>query len=147
MENQLYLFIIWEQSRNKSDDIISDIQSKFIIREIFEITWSEKYFLNNLVRFYGYALPDPKKKTLLCGTGSFLLIIVEDKNPIFIDEINFHGKVKKNKNMSSQKMKYRELVGKEFAIHGSISEKETNYNLTLLLHKTTTELQKELPKK
>ena len=37
MENQLYLFIIWEQSRNKSDDIISDIQSKFIIREIFEI--------------------------------------------------------------------------------------------------------------
>ena len=60
MEEQFYLFIIWEQSRKKSDEIISDIQSKFIIREIFEITWSEKYFLNNLRRFYGYALPDPK---------------------------------------------------------------------------------------
>ena len=147
MENQLYLFIIWEQSRNKSDDIISDIQSKFIMREIFEITCSEKYFLNNLVRFYGHALPDPKKKTLLCGTGSFLLIVVEDKDPIFVDVIDFHGRIKKNENMSKQKMKYRELVGKEFSIHGSISEKETNYNLTLLLHKTTTELQKELPKK
>jgi hypothetical protein len=76
-----------------------------------------------------------------------LLIIVEDENPIFVNEIDFHGRVKKNENMSRQKMKYRELVGKEFSIHGSISEKETNYNLTLLLHKTTTELQKELPKK
>lgn len=147
MEEQFYLFIIWEQSRKKSDEIISDIQSKFIIREIFEITWSEKYFLNNLRRFYGYALPDPKKKTLLCGTGSFLLIIIEDKNPKFVTESNFYGVLTKNENIAKYKMKYREMVGTEFSIHGSISVKETNHDVTLLLHKTLLELQNVLPKK
>ena len=83
MDNNLHLFIIWDQSRNKSEEIINDITSKFIIREIFEISWNKKNFLNNLIRFYGHSLPDPKKKTLLCGTGPFLLIIVQDRNPNF----------------------------------------------------------------
>ena len=98
MDNHLYLFIIWEQSRNKSEEIINDISSKFIIREIFEISWNKKNFLNNLIRFYGHSLPDPKKKTLLCGTGPFLLIIVQDRNPNFRTGIVFNGKITINDN-------------------------------------------------
>ena len=145
MDNHLYLFIIWEQSRNKSEEIINDISSKFIIREIFEISWNKKNFLNNLIRFYGHSLPDPKKKTLLCGTGPFLLIIVQDRNPNFRTGIVFNGKITINDNIAKNKMKYREWVGEEFSIHGSISAKETDHNLTLLLRKPLSEIQNNLP--
>ena len=145
MDNHLYLFIIWEQSRNKSEEIINDITSKFIIREISEISWNKKNFLNNLIRFYGHSLPDPKKKTLLCGTGPFLLIIVQDRNPNFRTGIVFNGKITINDNIAKNKMKYREWVGEEFSIHGSISAKETDHNLTLLLRKPLSEIQNNLP--
>ena len=65
MNDQLYLFIIWEKSRHKSDLIINDIKTKFVIKEIFEVKWSEEYFLNNLIRFYGKSLPDVKKRYCL----------------------------------------------------------------------------------
>jgi hypothetical protein len=143
--SQLYLFIIWEKSRHKSDLIINDIKTKFVIKEIFEVKWSEVYFLNNLIRFYGNALPDVKKKALLSGIGSFLLILVQDQNPNFIDDIRIYGKLKTNENISKNKMKYREWIGEKYSIHGSISEKETNHDLTLLLGKTSLEVTNELP--
>ncbi|MCH7648147.1 MAG: hypothetical protein IIA83_06040, partial [Thaumarchaeota archaeon] len=145
MKNQLYLFIIWEKSRHKSDIIINDIKTKFVIREIFEIHWSKEYFQNNLIRFYGQALPDTKKKTLNSGMGAFLLILVNDPNPVFRNEIGVYGKLKINENISKNKMKYRNWIGKEFSIHGSISEKETEHDLILLLGKTSLEVANELP--
>ena len=145
MNNQLYLFIIWEKSRHKSNLIINDIKTKFVIKEIFEVKWSEEYFLNNLIRFYGYALPDVKKKALLSGTGPFLLILVQDQNPNFIENVGFYGKLKTNENISKNKMKYRKWIGEKYSIHGSISEKETNHDLTLLLGKTALEIINELP--
>ena len=63
MDNNLHLFIIWDQSRNKSEEIINDIKSNFVIKEIFEIFWNNENFQNNLIRFYGNSLPNPKKKT------------------------------------------------------------------------------------
>ncbi len=145
MNDQLYLFIIWEKSRHKSDLIINDIKTKFVIKEIFEVKWNEEYFLNNLIRFYGNSLPDVKKKALLSGTGSFLLILVQDQNPNFIDDIGIYGKLKINENIVKNKKKYRKWIGKEYSIHGSISEKETNHDLTLLLGKTSFEVANELP--
>ena len=76
-----------------------------------------------------------------------MLIIIEDKNPKFVTESNFYGVLTKNENIAKYKMKYREMVGTEFSIHGSISVKETNHDVTLLLHKTLLELQNVLPKK
>jgi hypothetical protein len=145
MNEQLYLFIIWEKSRYKSDLIIDDIKTRFVIKEIFEIKWSKEYFLNNLIRFYGNSLPDVKKKALLSGTGPFLLIIIQDQNPNFIDDVGIYGKLKINENMSKNKEKYRKWIGEKYSIHGSISEKETNHDLTLLLGKTSFEIVNELP--
>ena len=146
MDNHTHLFIIWEQSRHKTDLIFRDIKSKFTIREVFEIIWTEKNFQNNLIRFYGHSLHDPKKKKLLCGTGPFLLIIVHDENPSIRIESGYTGKIIINDNIATSKMMYREWIGQDFSIHGSISHKETNHNLTLLLHKPLRELEKTLPK-
>ena len=145
--SQLYLFIIWDESRFKSESIINDIKTKFVIRDIYDIQWNKENFLNNLIRFYGHSLPDAKKKSLLCGTGSFLLIIVEDATPIFRIEKGLYSDLKINENIANAKMKYRDWVGKEFSIHGSIYEKETNHDLTLLLGKTSDQLLENLPPK
>ena len=51
-----------------------------------------------------------------------------------------------NINMIENKMKYRKWVGEEYSIHSSISEKETNHDLTLLFNKNTKDLEKELSK-
>jgi len=146
MDNHTYIFIIWDESRHKTDLILDDIKSKFTIREVFEITWTEKNFQNNLIRFYGHSLPNPKKKKLLCGTGPFLLIIVNDDSPSLRNESSFTGSVTINENIVASKMMYREWVGQDFSVHGSISTKETNHNLTLLLHKPLGELEQNLPK-
>lgn len=146
MENHTYIFIIWDESRHKTDLILDDIKSKFTIREVFEITWTKNNFQNNLIRFYGHSLPNPKKKKLLCGTGPFLLIIVNDDSPLFRNESSFTGNITINENIVRSKMMYRKWVGQDFSVHGSISSKETNHNLTLLLHKPLNELEKVLPK-
>ena len=49
----LYLFIIWEKSRKKSDMIFDDMNKKFVIRDVYEVTWDRKQFIDNMRRFYG----------------------------------------------------------------------------------------------
>jgi hypothetical protein len=44
-------------------------------------------------------------------------------------------------------LKYRKWVGEEFSIHSSVSERETNHDVTLLFGKNTQDLENELPEK
>ena len=148
--NPTYIFIIWEKARNKSDDIINDLNKNFIVRNIMEITWSKNEFLNNLKRFYGQSLPDANKKAEICGTGSFLLIIVDDENPKFTEPSKSGLSSERdyvNTNIFNSKEKYRKLIGKQFTVHSSISKNETEHNLTLLFGKNTNDFKKDLPDK
>ena len=82
--------------------------------------------------FYGPKL-DRKvsEKTKLCGTGSFLLIIISDENPKFGRRRTSNGMELVNLNLFENKRKYRKLTSKgDFAIHGSLTKKETNDDLT-----------------
>lgn len=144
-ESRLYLVIIWEKSRNKTDIILEDLKKKFIIRDVYEVKWSKENFLNNLKRFYGQSLPDAQEKAQLCGTGPFLLIIVSDPHPKFGEIRNSNEKDMVNDNINDSKVKYRKWIGKDFTVHSSISEKETEHDLTLLCGKNTEYLEKELP--
>ena len=47
-EPKIYLFIIWEKSRNKTEQILDDLREKFVIRDVYEVKWSKGNFLNNL---------------------------------------------------------------------------------------------------
>ncbi len=132
----------------KKESILEDIEKKFVIRNVYEIKWSDEEFANNLKRFYGYTLQNVAEKAELCGIGPFLLILVSDHFPdvkkIALDDVN---EVEVNVNIYDNKMKYRKWIGVDFALHGSISEKETKHDLMLLLGKTTQDLEKELPEK
>ncbi len=144
--SNLNLFIIWERSRDKSKVIIEDLTKKFVIRQIYEVQWSKEHFLTNLKRFYERRLPEVQEKANLCGIGSFLVVLVSDPNPILKKMITPTEEDVVNINMIENKMKYRKWVGEEYSIHSSISEKETNHDLTLLFNKNTKDLEKELSK-
>jgi len=152
--SELYLFLIWENARTKENYLLQEIQKEFEIRDIYEITWDKKIFSNNMMRFYGPTLPAQhqtvSEKTKLCGTGSFLLIIISDENPKFGRRRSSSNGMMEvvNLNLFENKRKYRKLTGVPFfAIHSSLTKKETNDNLTLLLGKNTSDVEKTLSDK
>ena len=46
MKSNLYLFVIWEKFLDKKELFLEDIKKNFTIREIYEITWNKKEFVN-----------------------------------------------------------------------------------------------------
>ena len=148
MKSLLHLFIIWQKSSNKKDIILKDLEEKYVIREVYEITWIKDEFKNNLKRFYGNKLHNVSEKAGLCGNGSFLLILITDKNPKLekkiLDDVN---EVEINTNVYNSKMKYRKWIGVDYGLHASNSEEETNHDLILLLDKKINDLEKEIPEK
>ncbi len=143
----LYLFIFWESARNKENFLFEELKKKFIIRDVYEIKWNTKNFSNNLKRFYGPKLGNVFKKTTLCGTGPLLLILISDSNPKFGKRRTSKGMELVNINIFDNKKSYRKLTGAGFAIHSSITDKETNDDLTLLLGKNTQDISKDLSEK
>ena len=137
-----HIFIIWNKSLLKKDQIINDLKKKFELKTIFEMTWSQNLFLENIKRFYGATLPDPEKKLKDCGTGTFLIILVQDQNPVYRE--NGTGLQKKlvNGNIFDAKMTYRKWLGVDFAVHGSNTQQETNHDLSLLFGKSLSEITK-----
>ncbi|KFM18790.1 hypothetical protein AAA799P11_00999 [Marine Group I thaumarchaeote SCGC AAA799-P11] len=135
-----HIFIIWNKSLPKKDQIINDVKNKFELKTIFEMNWSQNLFLDNLKRFYGATLPDPEKKLEDCGNGAFFIVLVQDKNPVYRE--NGTGLQKKlvNGNVFDAKMTYRKWLGVDFAVHGSNTQQETNHDLSLLFGKSLSEI-------
>lgn len=140
-----HIFIIWNKSLYKKSEIINDIKSKFEIRQIFEISWSQDLFLDNLRRFYGATLPNPKQKLQDCGIGPFLIILVLDHNSTYRENGTGIQKKLVNSNVFDSKMTYRKWLGVDFAVHGSNTQQETNHDLSLLFGKSLSEIIEELP--
>ena len=57
MKEELHLFIIWENGRDKQEEIINDIKNNFKIIKVYEVQWNKDIFSKNLSRFYGTNLP------------------------------------------------------------------------------------------
>ena len=110
INSELYIFLIWENARTEENYLLQEIQKEFEIRDVYEITWDKKIFSNNMMRFYGPKL-DRKvsEKTKLCGTGSFLLIIISDENPKFGRRRTSNGMELVNLNLFENKRKYRKF--------------------------------------
>lgn len=143
MREELHLFIIWENARDKQNEIIEDIKKNFKILNIYEMKWDKEHFSNNLSRFYGTNLPKGSGKETHCGTGEFLLIIVKDTNPIYEERQTSKGGKTVNTNMFDKKEQYRKLTGGGHKIHATNDEKETNHDITLLLGKNIEDYIKE----
>ncbi|MBR1648531.1 MAG: hypothetical protein IJ689_02915 [Alphaproteobacteria bacterium] len=142
MKKELYLFIIWHNARFMEKHIVNDIKKKFEIFQIYDVTWSPQFFGDNLSRFYGKKLPKSCKKEKEIGNGSFLVVLVYDRNPQFSEG--------KNIAVITAKHAYRQMVGSNL-VHASDNLDETQENLLFLLGKNLKEIEKEesftIPKK
>ena len=147
MREEVHLFIIWENARNKQKEILEDINSNFEIIKIYEMEWSKEKFSEDLSRFYGTNLPNGSHKEKHCGTGKFVLIIVKDKKPIYEERMTSKGTQIVNINMFDKKEEYRELTVGGHKVHATNNETETNHDLTLLLGKNIEDYLKENSKK
>ena len=135
MKEELHLFIIWENGRDKQEEIINDIKNNFKIIKVYEVQWNKDIFSKNLSRFYGTNLPKGSGKEIRCGNGKFLLVVLKDTKPKYEERVTSKGKKIVNINMFDKKEQYRQITGGGDKIHGTNSEIETNHDLTLLLGK------------
>lgn len=135
MNKELHLFIIWENARNKQDEILEDIKQNFKILKVYDIEWAKENFSNDLTRFYGTNLPSGSDKELHCGNGRFLLVVIQDLNPVYEERETSKGPKTVNINLFDKKTKYREMTGGGHRIHATNNVEETNHDITLLLGK------------
>lgn len=130
---ELHLIIIWEKARHKEQLILEDVQKKFVIHQIYDITWSPELVSSNFSRFYGVNLPSNSFKEIECGTGEFRLIVVEDHNPTYDYRLTSKGERLVNTNLFDSKTQYREWTGGGHKIHATNNTSEFDHDISLIL--------------
>ncbi len=133
VNGEVHLFIIWENAREKQSKILGDIEKKFRILDVFDVSWSDKNFSSNLTRFYGQKLPNRSFKEKHCGKGPFLLVVVYDNDPIYENRTTSKGIARVNVRMFDCKELYRSWTGGGHKIHATNDIDETHHDLVLLM--------------
>jgi hypothetical protein len=99
--------------------------------DVVEITWSRRRFAANLTRFYGEKLPPGSRKQWHCGSGPFLVVVVEDDRPNYVTpEL---GRSPVNRRMLEARARYRELTGGGHRVHATLDTHEFAHDVFLLL--------------
>ncbi len=134
MDKEIQIFIIWENARAFENIILNEIRKKFIILKEYEIFWTPNLFSKNLSAFYGINYIYNTFQIELRGKGPFVLIIAEDKNPMYEKRKTNRGFIYVNINSFDLKQKIRQFI-KSFAFHSSNNMKEVKYGIAVLLGK------------
>jgi hypothetical protein len=130
---EVCVFVIWSTARPWSDAILADLQKRFVIADVVELTWSRERFAHHLTRFYGTALPPDSDKERQCGTDPFLVVVALDLHPRYGIRRTTRGFRRVNVRAAAAKRRYRRLAGGGFAVHGSLDCGEARRDLRLLL--------------
>jgi hypothetical protein len=130
----VYVFVLWSQSRDQEQRILDHLAIRFTVVDLVEVTWTpDDTFARSLTRMYGDALPPGSDKERQCGTGPFLLVVVEDPAPRFRLRPTGRGRRLLNSNVYDARLRYRQWTGGGYRVHASDSLRETERNLQLLL--------------
>lgn len=128
---EIHVFVLWSNALDVSAAILEDVARHFAIRDVFRVHWPEDTFSTNLTRFYGGLLPPGAEKEKHCGTGPFLVAVVEDREPVYAPRPVPKGIV--NARMFEAKQRYREWTGGGHRIHATLDASEAEHDLQLLL--------------
>jgi len=132
---EAFIFIIWNKASNKKDLIIDDLSSRFEIISVYNVFWSDRYFSQNMARFYGEKLPSVAFKEKYVGRGPLTLVVVKDHNPIYTKRDTTRGKQTVNINVFDAKERYRSWTGGGDRVHASNSLLETKREIALFFGK------------
>ena len=132
---EIHLFIIWSKGIDQKDKIVENISENLTICSVYNITWSENKFSNNLSRLYGENLPKNSHKEKHCGTNTFCCIIVKDNKPIYEIRDTSKGARVVNTKIFDAKQLYRSWTRGGHKIHATDNIEETKLQLALLFGK------------
>lgn len=146
MKSEFHTFIIWHHALEHAESILQIIQAtdNLNVKQAYSIEWSADLFTNNMSRFYGKNLPPNSNKVEHCGTGPFVLLILEDMKPEYGYRLTSKGFSYLNTKLFDLKSISREAIGGGHRIHCSNNLTESKHDVLLLLHKTLDELVNEL---
>ena len=128
---ELHLFLLWSRARKHESEILDDIGSTFHVVDVMEVTWSRRGFAENLTRFYGQKLPHGSRKQLHCGSGPFLVVVVEDPRPTYVTLPEAASPV--NRSMWEARARYRALTGGGHRVHATLDAREFEHDVFLLV--------------
>lgn len=128
---EIHVFVLWSNALVQQERILGDIASEFEIREVTRVRWPVTEFSRNLTRFYGGLLPPRAEKERHCGTDPFLVVVVEDRDPLYGPRRTPAGIV--NARMFDAKQRHRRWTGGGHRIHASLDPREAEHDLVLLL--------------
>lgn len=132
---EVQALLIWSLGRSHEDSILADLESRFDILRVVELTWSRNRFSDNLRRFYGTNLPhNSSKEERECGHGPFLLVIVRDTSPKYGVRKTTSGQDQRvNVTMFDLKQSYRARRAEGFSVHSTNDIAEARRDICLLL--------------
>ncbi|MDD4019124.1 MAG: hypothetical protein PHV28_14415 [Kiritimatiellae bacterium] len=133
-ERQIFLFLLWEASRDKEKEILEDIAQHFTVLKQYEVAWPQANWVKHLEAFYGHFSQVWIAKARRNGTGNFRVVIVEDPHATYDYRDNMRGMTERvNLNIYDAKKRYRTLIKSKDKVHSSVNLTETRHNLSILL--------------
>ena len=130
---EVHVFLLWSKARVQEDRILTDLAERFRILDVVDVVWTEgRLFAESLSRMYGEALPPGSDKELHCGSGPFLVVVVEDPTPRYGVRRTSRGRAVVNTAVFDARQRYRTWTGGGFRVHASDSVLEAERNLLLL---------------
>lgn len=135
-EPALHLFILWEKATSQRTRILEALQQRFVVLQVFEVTWTPAYFSPNLTLFYETHLPPGSDKELHCGTGPFTLAVALDLAPRYADRPTLRGTRRVNQNTFDAKALFRAWTDGGHRVHATDTAEETAHDLALIRNPT-----------
>ena len=136
---EVHVFIVWSTARGALARILDDLEERFRILEVVEVTWTPARFSQNLTRFYGDALPPGSDKERHGGTDPFVVVIVDDERPKHRRRRLSRGWGKVNANVIDARSRYREWTGGGYRVHASENGAEADRDLVQLFGRRASE--------
>lgn len=133
---QTHVVIVWERALPVLDRILADARRRLVVRDVVRVSWSPERFRRSLSRLYGTALPPDSVKERECGTGPFVVLVVEDEQPRTVARRSQGGWSRVNANLLAAKRRYRRWAAGSYAVHTTLTGAEARKDAMLVLGET-----------
>ena len=117
---ELHLFVIWSSALPLADRMLADMARRL------EIVWRHEFPIEGRARdfyrrFYAHMRLDGKRKEKSCGKGPYLLVVVRDPVPEYVNSPSGNTV---NRTMLELKARYREWALRGYRVHGTLTREE-----------------------
>ena len=82
-DRDLHLVVVWPGARHKTNEILADLETRFLVRHASEIHWSKDHLSDNSSRLYKRQHTGTNAFPGKIGDGQFTAIVIEDPDPVY----------------------------------------------------------------